>query len=172
MESRSSPGDPGEKERPRWIEGPTATNSQPEAQPQMAHIHDTGDCLGTQSSADVELDNFLCKPSRGKTPPTVAHAPTVPGIVHHDSGWTPGVEFELERLIVVGREHDDGRLSQWTYDMLSGRWTQPKQVNDDTSFGIRETPLPRSPRGPPGAGFAAISLHMRKFLVIPDLAEV
>jgi len=172
MDTRASPEGPGKKEGPRWIEGPAATPSQPEDQPQMAHLYDSGDCLGTQSFADAESDNLLCNPSRGKTPPTVARAPTVPGIVHHDSGWTPGVEFAWERIIVVGREHDDGRLSQWTYDMLSGRWTQPEQMNDDTSFGIGETPLPRSPPGPPGAGLAAISLNLRGFLVIPNLAEV
>ena len=76
MGTRSSPEDPGEKERPRWIEGPTATSSQPEAQPQMAHIYDNGDGPGTQPTADAESDNFPCNASKGKAPPTVDRAPT------------------------------------------------------------------------------------------------
>ena len=83
MDTRSSPEGPGEKERPRWIEGPTAASSQPEAQPQMAHLHNNGDGPGTQSTADAESDNFPCNGSKGEPPPSVERAPTVSGIVHH-----------------------------------------------------------------------------------------
>ena len=43
MDTRASPEGPGEKERPRWIDAPTAASNQPEAQPQMAHLHNNGD---------------------------------------------------------------------------------------------------------------------------------
>ena len=124
MDTRDSPKGPGEKEGSRWIEGPTATSSQPETQPQMAHLHYSGDVPSAQSTADAESGSFLCNPCMGENPPSVESAPTVSGSIHYDSGWTPGAAFAWERLIVVGREHDDGRLAQWTHYMLSGRWTQ------------------------------------------------
>ena len=63
MDTRASPEDAGEKERPRWIDAPTATSSQPEAQPQMAHLHYHGDVPRAQSTADA-LPHFphLVKP--------------------------------------------------------------------------------------------------------------
>ena len=151
MDTRASPEGPGEKERPQWIDAPTATSSQPDAQPQMADLHNNGDVSRAQSTADAESDNFLCNPRRGETPPSVERAPTVSGIVHQDSGWTPGVEFAWERLIVVGREHDNGLLAQWTHDMLFGRWAQSKGMDDETDPGTAENPLPRSPPGPAGS---------------------
>ena len=83
MNTRASPEDPGEKGGPRWIEGPTATPCQPEAKPQMAHLHDNGDGPGTQSIAVAESNNFPCNPCMGENPPSVESAPTVSGIVHH-----------------------------------------------------------------------------------------
>ena len=76
----------------------------------MAHLYNNGDVPRAQSTEDAESDNFLCNPRRGETPPSVERAPTVSGIVHQASGWTPGAEFARERLIVVGREHDNGLL--------------------------------------------------------------
>ena len=83
MNTRASPGGPGEKERPRRIVGPTATSSQPETQPQMARLHDNGDGLGAQSSVDAESDNFHCSIRSRESPPSVNPTPTVSGIVHH-----------------------------------------------------------------------------------------
>ena len=124
MDTRASPEEAGKRKRPRRIDGPTATSSQPEAQPQMAYLHNNGDGPGTQSPADADLGNSPRSPSRREPPPSPDRIPTVSGSIHYDSGWTPGAAFAWERLIVVGREHDDGRLAQWTHYMLSGRWTQ------------------------------------------------
>ena len=162
MSTRASPDDPGEKERPRWFEAPTATSSQPEKQPQMAHLHDNGDVPGTQSTADAESDNFSHNPSRRKAPPTVDRTPTVSGGIQHDRGWVPGTEFSWERLIVVPREHDNGLLAQWTYDMLFGRWAQSKGMDDDAGPGTAGNPLPRSPPGPAGIALAASPPATRK----------
>ena len=151
MDTRTSPEGPGEKERPRWIDAPTATSSQPDAQPQMADLHNNGDLPRAQSTADADLGNFPHNPCRGETPPSVERAPTVSGIVHQDSGWTPGAEFAWERLIVVGRQHDNGLLAQWTYDMFFGRWAQSKGMDDETDPGTAGNPLPRSPPGPAGS---------------------
>ena len=158
MDTRASPEDPGEKERPRWIDSPTATPCQPEAQPQMAYLHNNGDDPSVQSTADSESGNFPRNPCRGEGPPTVDSAPTGSGIVHYDSGWTAGGAFRRERLIVVPREHDDGRLAQWTYDMLSGRWAQSEDMDENPDPAMAETFLPRSPPGPRGVTLPTISL--------------
>ena len=157
MSTRASPEDPGEKEGPRWIHAPTAASSQPEAQPQVARLHDNGDGPGTQSTADAESGNFLCNPRRGEVPPCVDRTTTVSGIVHHDSGCIPGGAFRRERLIVVPGEHDDGLLAQWTYDMLSGRWAQPEDVDEDSNPLIAGAPVPRFPQGPAVVAPVAIS---------------
>ena len=169
MNTRASPEDPGEKGGPRWIEGPTATPCQPEAKPQMAHLYDNGDGPGTQSIAVAESNNFPCNPCRGEGPPSVDPNPMGSGIVRYDSGWTPGGAFRRERLIVVPCAHDDGRLAQWTYDMLSGRWAQPKDMDDDPDPAMAETFLPRSPPGPRGVTLPTISLDPKKCRLPGDL---
>ena len=151
MDTRASPEEAGERERPRWIDGPTATSSQPEAQPQMACLHHNGDGSGAQSTADTDLGHSPCNACRGVVPPCVDRTTTVSETVHNDSGWGPGSAFRRERLIVVGREHDNGLLAQWTYDMLFGRWAQSKGMDDETDPGTAENPLPRSPPGPAGS---------------------
>ena len=83
MDTRASPKGSGEKEGSRWIEGPTATSSQPETQPQMAHLYDSGDVPSAQSTADAESVSFLCNLCMGENPPSMESAPTVSGIVHH-----------------------------------------------------------------------------------------
>ena len=123
MSARASPEEAGERERPRRIDGPTAASSQPEAQPQMAYLHDKGEESGAQSPADAHSGNSPRNPRRRQTPPSPGRTPRVSGSIHYDSGWTPGAAFAWERLTVVGREDDDGRLARWAYDMLSGRWT-------------------------------------------------
>ena len=124
MDTRASPEEAGKSERPRRIDAPTAASSQPEAQPQMAYFYNNGYGSGAQSPGDADSGNSPHNPRRREPPPSGDRTPTVSGIIHYDSGWTPGAAFAWERLIVVGREHDDGRLAQWTHYMLSGRWTQ------------------------------------------------
>ena len=124
MDTRASPEEAGKSERPRWIDAPTAASSQPEAQPQMAYFYNNGYGSGAQSPADADSGKSPRNPLSREAPPSPDRTPTVSGIIHYDSGWTPGAAFAWERLIVVGREHDDGRLAQWTHYMLSGRWTQ------------------------------------------------
>ena len=72
MDTRASPEEAGKRKRPRRIDGPTATSSQPEAQPQMAYLHNNGDGPGTQSPADADSGNSPRNPQQ-------AGAPTIPG---------------------------------------------------------------------------------------------
>ena len=67
-----------------------------------------------------------------------------------------GAVSPRERLIVVVREHDDGRLARWIYDMLSGRWAQSQPMDDGTGPGMGGAPVPRTPPGPAGAARAAV----------------
>ena len=156
MDTRASPEEVDERERPRRIDGPTATSSQSEAQPQMADLHYYGDLPRAQSPADADLGNFPHNPCRGETPPSVERAPTVSGVIQYDSGWNTGAVSPRERLIVVVREHDDGRLARWIYDMLSGRWAQSQPMDDGTGPGMGGAPVPRTPPGPAGAARAAV----------------
>ena len=156
MDTRTSPEDAGESERPRWIDGPTATTSQPEAQPQMAYLHHTGDGSGTQSTADIDLGNSPCNPCGQETLPSASCTPTASGVIQYDSGWNTGAVSPRERLIVVVREHDDGRLARWIYDMLSGRWAQSQPMDDGTGPGMGGASVPRTPPGPAGAARAAV----------------
>ena len=163
MDTRASPEEVDERERPRRIDGPTATSSQSEAQPQMAYLHNNGDDSGAQSPADADLGNSPHNPCRRDTPPSPDRTPKVSGSIHCDSGWTPGAAFPWERLIVVGRGHDDGRLAKWIYDMLSGRWTQSWPMDDGTGPGTR-APVPGTPRGPAGVapgGFPQLRENVR-----------
>ena len=162
MATRSSPEEAGGRRRPRRIDAPAATSSQPEAQPQMAYFHNNGDDSGTQSTADADLGNSPCNPCGRETPPSPDCTRTFSGIIHYDSGWTPGAVFPRERLIVVGREHDDGRLAQWTHEMLSGRWTQSQHIDYDTGPRKGRDPVLRTPPGPPSVVPAAISFAAKK----------
>ena len=123
MDTRASPEEAGKRERSRRIDAPTATSSQPEAQPQMAYLHDSGVYSKAQSPTDADSGDSPRHSLSPETPPFPNRTPKVSGSIYYDSGWTPGAAFGWERLIVVGRGHDDGRLAKWTYDMLCGRWT-------------------------------------------------
>ena len=74
MDTRASPEEVDERERPRRIDGPTATSSQSEAQPQMAYLHNNGDDSGAQSPADADLGNSPHNPCGG----ILRHPRTVP----------------------------------------------------------------------------------------------
>ena len=148
MDTRASPEEAGERERPRWIDGPTATSSQPEAQPQMACLHHNGDGSGAQSTADTDLGHSPCNACRGVAPPCVGRTTAVSETVHNDSGWGPGSAFRRERFIVEPRAHHDGRLAQLTYDMPAGQWAQSEDVDEDSNPATAGAPLPQFPQGP------------------------
>ena len=156
MDTRASPEDAGKREGPRRIEAPATTPSQPEAQSQMAYSHDNGDDSGVQSPTDVEPGNFPSNPCGREAPHSPDRTPKVSGNVYYDSGWIPGVAFRREKLVVVVREHDDGRLEQWTHNMLFGRWAQSQQLDDDKGPGTGGVFVPRAPPGPAGITSATI----------------
>ncbi len=163
MDTRASPEEANERERPRRIEAPTATSSQPETRPQMAYLHTNGESTEAQSTTDTDSGHSPCNPCGQETLRSASCTPTVPGVIHYDSGWTPGVVFPRERLIVVAREHDDGRLARWIYDMLSGRWAQSQPMDDGTGPGMGGTPVPRTPPGPAGVAPTAVSSAAKTF---------
>ena len=101
----------------------------------MAHPHNNGDGPGAQSAADTDSANSPCDLCRVETPPPADCTATVSGVTHYDSGWNTGAVFPKERLIVGAREHDDGRLARWIYDMVFGRWTQAQPVDGDAGPG-------------------------------------
>lgn len=142
MDTRASPEEPGAGKRSRWNDAPTATPSQPEAQPQMACLHHNGYGSEAQSTADVDSCNCRWDSYEPQTPPSPDRINVGPGVIHYDSGWTRGAAFRSERLVVVARDRDDGRMAQWIYHMFSGRWTQSQRLDDDTGTGAGGVPYP------------------------------
>ena len=133
MEARSSPEGSGKKEGSRWIEGPTATASQPEDQPQMAHPHDNGNVPGAQSTVVSESGDLLFK-IRRKKPSSAGHcASTVSVIGHRARDKSPTTAPTQERPTAMGQENDMGCS-------CSTQHPRPKDAEDNS--------CPRVDRGP------------------------
>ena len=108
MNAQTSPEEPGKKGRPRRIGGPTATSSQPESQPQMAHLHDNGDLPRAQSTVVSESGDPLLKLRRKKTSSSGHCASTVSVIRHHARDTNPRAASTRERPTPMGQENDGG----------------------------------------------------------------
>ena len=133
MEARSSPEDPGKKEGPRWIEGPSATPSQPEDQPQMARPNNNGDVPGTQSTVVSESGDPLLKPRRKKASSFGHCASTIPVISQHSRDKTPRAASTRESPTPMGQGNYEG-CSCSIQQLLS------KDVEDDARPRVEGNP--------------------------------
>ncbi len=146
MGTRASPEETGERKRPRRIESPTATSSQPEAQPQKACHHNKAHDYGAQTTADADLEKSPGDPCGREPQPSVHCAPTALDPIHHGNEWTSAPASAQEIPSVAPIDHDAGRLGRWTQGVLPGQWTQPQRMDDDPGPGMDETSGSLCPR--------------------------
>ena len=133
MNAQTSPEEPGKKGRPRRIDGPTATSSQPESQPQMAHSHDNGDVPRAQSTVVSESGDPLLKLRRKKTSSSGHCASTVSVISHHARDTNPSAASTREKPTPMGQENDGGCS-------CSDQQPRSKEVEDDARPRVEGSP--------------------------------